>query len=88
VEISKVVTTSIPQIDNMSCIWHESTKNDHMTLTVTKLGTKVLDVTWGVQILIKNKLQIPSVNRETNLLRLINLSLAHVIVAPYCQIMN
>ena len=32
-EISKVVTTSIPQIDNMSCICHESTKNEHMTIT-------------------------------------------------------
>jgi hypothetical protein len=37
-----------------------------------------IGVTWGVRILIKNKLQIPSVNRETNLLRLINPSLAHV----------
>jgi hypothetical protein len=36
----------------------------------------------------KNKLQIQSVNRETNLLRLINLSLAHVTVAPHCQIMD
>jgi hypothetical protein len=34
----------------------------------------------GVRILIKNKLQISLVNCEMNLLRLINLSLAHV----YC----
>jgi hypothetical protein len=37
----------------------------------------------------KNKFQNKSVNRETNLLSLINLSLAHVCtVALYCQIMN
>jgi hypothetical protein len=46
------------------------------------------DVAWGVRILIK-KLQNPSVNRETNLINLINPSLAHVCtVALYCQIMN
>jgi hypothetical protein len=38
------------------------------------------DATWGVRILIK-KLQNPSVIRETNLLSLINLSLAYI----YCS---
>jgi hypothetical protein len=41
---------------------------------------KVGGVTWGVRILIKNKLQNPSINHETNLLSLINLSLAHVLL--------
>jgi hypothetical protein len=47
-----------------------------------------MDVAWSVQILIKNKLQNPSVNRETNLLRLINPSLAHITVPQQCQIMD
>jgi hypothetical protein len=37
-------------------------------------------VVWDVQILIKNKLQNPSVNHEINLLSLINPSLAHVLL--------
>ena len=36
----------------------------------------------------KNKLQNPSVIRKTNLLSLMNPLLAHVTVAPHCQIMD
>jgi len=38
------------------------------------------DVAWCVWTLIKNKLQNPQVNRETNLLSPINLPLAHVLL--------
>jgi hypothetical protein len=37
-------------------------------------------VAWGVRILIKNKLQNSLINRETNLLSLINPSLAYMLL--------
>jgi hypothetical protein len=55
-------------------------ESDQAFITGRKVLSVTSDVTWGVRILIKNKLQNPSVNRETNLLIIINPSLAHVLL--------